>query len=122
MDVIEGRTRAEKIDKLQDKMEQDDELKFLKQEFHDQETYLFQLINRINDRRKTRNEYLKVHEYQQKENTLVFLDKELNDLLREKEGIEKVLKKQEKDLNVNDANDAKKQRVELDNKDKRHRN
>lgn len=41
----------------------------------------------------------------------VFLTRKLDELVKEKEGIEKVIRKQEADLDDKDIDDSKKQRV-----------
>ena len=111
MDVLAGRERAEKMEKLYEEGEGTEELKELEVELAQQENYLNELTSRLQEKRRLVNEVLKVNEIQDKENNLVYLKKKIDEVTKEKVGIEKILEKQRSELQANEIDESKKQRV-----------
>lgn len=115
LDNLQGKIDAQYIEDLEDQYDNQEELIDLQTQLDQQEIYLSDITARLNDRRKLVGELLKVSDYQDKENQLVFLKKKLKEMSKEKEALEKILNKQNEDLKENDIEKSKKERVALGN-------
>ena len=117
LDSLAGKERAEQFESLEERYSNQDELGDLKIQLEQQEIYLADITTRLQERRKLVGDLLKVSEYQEKENQLVYLKKKIKEFSKEKEALEKIITKQRIDLQHNDVDDAKKERVVFNHQD-----
>jgi len=112
MDVLAGRERAEKASKLYDKFEDDAELADLRAELDQQDKYLMTISARLQERRKLVTDFMKSSDLPEKENTLVYLTRKAEELAKERAGLQKIINKQRQELEENDADVSKIERVD----------
>lgn len=112
LDALAGRQRAEQFEQLEDHFAREHELGELQLQLDQQEVYLADITLRLHERRKLVDDLMHVSEYQDKENTLVYLKKKIKDFAKEKDALDKIILKQRKDLQMSDVDDAKKERVD----------
>ena len=113
LDNLQGKIRTDIMEKLEEKYDNQDEINDLQNQLDQQEMYLEDITGRLHDRRKLVGELLKVSEFQDKENQLVYLKKKINEMNKEKDGLMKIINKQREDLGENEIEKSKKERVGL---------
>ena len=112
LDVISGKQRADKAEQLLDKLDYSPEVSDLLAELEEKNSYINTLNAKLAEKRKTVATFVRANEVQDKENTILYLRKKVEEARREVAGLRKVVDSQVADISALNIDNSQQERLE----------